>query len=141
MAPVYEAYGLIIPVEGSSTLQVLAPGKALSLTEIARLLDQSHQLIAQRISKLHALALVEQRPDPSDKRRKEYVLTERGEEQWQRLDQLMKATADVNDRLFKEIECDLTSSIDEALKALDRQNYLDRFADFSAQRTTDEVQA
>ena len=93
MKTVYDAHGLAIPVEGSSTLHTLAPGEWMSLTEIARILGQSHQLIAQRIGKLRDLALVQQRDDPSDGRRSEYALTAAGEEEWQRLDRLMVATA------------------------------------------------
>ncbi len=127
MKMVYEKHGLVIPVEGSSTMQVLAPGKWMSLTEIAQALDQSHQLIAQRIGKLRNLSLVTQRSDPKDGRRSEYGLTPAGEEQWQLLDGLMATTSAVNRHLFDEIGCDLLSGIDSALAALARENYVERF--------------
>ncbi|WP_271078835.1 MarR family transcriptional regulator [Aurantiacibacter sp. MUD61] len=127
MKSVYAAHGLVIPVEGSSTLHILAPGTWMSLTEIARDLGQSHQLIAQRIDKLLKLKLVTKRDDPEDGRRSEYGLTPAGQEQWQRLDQLMLATTKVNQQLFEEIGCHLIQALDTAREALIRQDYQTRF--------------
>ena len=127
MKSVYAAHGLVIPVEGSSTLHILAPGTWMSLTEIARALGQSHQLIAQRIGKLLKFGLVVRRDDPNDGRRSEYGLTHDGEDQWRRLDMLMVETARVNKALFDEIGCHLIRALDSAREALAKQDYQTRF--------------
>ena len=141
MRQVYEANDLVIPVEGSSTLQVLAPGENLSLTEIARQLGQSHQLIAQRIGKLQKLGLVEKHPDPDDGRRAYYNLTTEGEIQWHRLDALMVRLASVNAQLFDDIGCDLTRKLDEAMQALASTPYLARFDPDPAEAPIEEISA
>ncbi|MDE1468494.1 MarR family winged helix-turn-helix transcriptional regulator [Aurantiacibacter sp. D1-12] len=140
MKEVYEAHGLVIPVEGSSTLHAIAPGTSASLTEIAATLGQSHQLIAQRIGKLLALELAEKRADPNDGRRSEYILTPAGEEQWHRLDTLMQTIAKVNQRLFAEIGCDLVEGLDRALTALAKEDYQSRSGTVSTPTYKEEVQ-
>lgn len=140
MKEVYEAHGLVIPVEGSSTFHLIAPGAAVSLTEIAATLGQSHQLIAQRVGKLLALELAEKRADPKDGRRSEYTLTQEGEEQWHRLDALMQTTAKVNHSLFDEIGCDLVEGLDRALNALAKEDYQSRFGTVSATTYKEEAQ-
>lgn len=127
MKDVYAEAGLIIPVEGSSTLQSLKPGAGRALADLARSLDQPHQLVAQRLDKLKALKLVTRRADPKDGRRFEYFLTAEGEVQWRLLDTLMQRLIEVNRALFKEIECDLVSRLDDAVKALKSRAYTQRF--------------
>ena len=135
MKTVYEKNGLKIPVEGSSTLHILAPGKRMALTEIARALGQSHQLIAQRLGKLRSLDLIEQLAHPDDKRCTLYTLTPAGEEEWRRLDQLMATTAEVNRGLYEQIGCNLVEALDAATKALERDTYPARFEAVAAGST------
>ena len=127
MQSVYEKRGLIISVEGSSTLQVFSPGARLALADLARILEQPHQLVAQRLQKLVRLDLVIKQPDPTDRRRTEYVLTTDGEHQWQLLSTLMTDAIEVNRGLFDEIGIDLLAALDEAISALHSKSFLERF--------------
>ena len=127
MQQVYEQRGLVIPVEGSSTLQALAPGARLALADLSRDLGQPHQLVAQRLRKLAALELVKSQPDQNDRRRTEYVLTPRGEDQWRLLDALMNEAVEVNRALFAEIGVDLISGLEAATEALEQRSFLERF--------------
>lgn len=127
MQSVYEKRGLIISVEGSSTLQVLKPGTKLALADLARILEQPHQLVAQRIQKLVRLDLVIKQSDPLDGRRTEYVLTTHGEQQWQLLNSLMIDGIDVNRALFDEIGIDLLGGLDAAISALHTRSFAERF--------------
>jgi DNA-binding MarR family transcriptional regulator len=127
MQSVYEKRGLIISVEGSSTLQVLKPGTKLALADLARILEQPHQLVAQRIQKLVRLDLVIKQPDPLDGRRTEYVLTTHGEQQWQLLNSLMIEGIEVNRGLFNEIGIDLLAGLDAAISALNTRSFAERF--------------
>ncbi|MXO55276.1 MarR family transcriptional regulator [Altererythrobacter gangjinensis] len=118
MQLVYEARGLDIPVEGSSTLQALGPNKALSLSDLARNLAQPHQLVAQRLNKLLKRGLIEKTPDLFDKRRSEYSLTPAGLEQWELLDQIMVDAGEANQDLFDEIGVDLIAALENATTTL-----------------------
>ncbi|WP_265562205.1 winged helix-turn-helix transcriptional regulator [Sphingomicrobium arenosum] len=129
IAQVHAARGLVMPVEGTSTLHALAPGTRRSLTEIARQLGQSHQLIAQRLQRLVQQGLATKTADPNDGRRSEYQLTSLGVEQWEILDHFMDDVAIVNRRLFEEIGCDLVAALDAMAKALKHQDYRSRFAE------------
>jgi len=118
MLLVYQARGLDIPVEGSSTLQALGPNKSLSLSDLANNLTQPHQLVAQRLNKLLKRRLITKAPDPSDKRRFEYSLTPAGKEQWALLDQIMVDAGEANQALFDEIGVDLIVALENATTTL-----------------------
>ena len=124
---VYQEYGLVIPVEGSSTLQALRPGTQQALTDLTRTLKQPHQLVAQRLKKLLHLKLVERSPDPKDKRRFHFSLTQAGIKQWQLLDRVMSDAIHVNERLFAEIAVDLIAALDKAISTLTDNSLQHRF--------------
>lgn len=130
MKTVYKSSGLIIPVEGSSTLQALRPGTRQALADLTRTLNQSHQLIAQRLGKLSRLGLIKRSSDPEDKRRSEYVLTDLGVEQWRLLDSVMRETVAINDQLFEEVGVDLTMALDKAISILGERGLDSRFSTF-----------
>ncbi|MCM8557157.1 MarR family winged helix-turn-helix transcriptional regulator [Sphingomicrobium sediminis] len=127
MFHVYRRRGLVIPVEGSSTLQAIAPGQRKAISDLSRQLGQPHQLVAQRIQKLRKMRLLEAEEDPSDRRRTEYRLTSKGEEQWNLLNALMEDAITVNRELFREIDCNLLAALERAIKALSRAGFDDRF--------------
>lgn len=127
MQKVYESKGLVIPVEGSSTLQVLEPKACLALADIARILEQPHQLVAQRIRKLVALGLVKSQQDPNDGRRTEYVLTNLGKVQWQLLDSLMQESIHVNESLYEDAGTDLSAALNAVTTCLQERSFLQRF--------------
>lgn len=57
-APVYEQFGLTIPVITSSTLCIIAEYKKASLLKVTSALKISHQLAAQRVKTLLQLGIV-----------------------------------------------------------------------------------
>jgi DNA-binding MarR family transcriptional regulator len=129
MQKVYEKNGLSIRVQGSSTLQALGPDERLSLADLARKLGQPHQLIAQRIERLLKAGLVSKAPDPADRRRSEYRLTDEGKRQWMILDRLMHEAGTVNEELFREIGTDLVDALERARDRLETRGLHDRFDD------------
>jgi len=132
VAELYLDRGLLIPVELSSTLHSLSYRDAATLTEIAKTLDQPHQLVAQRIHKLEALELLQREPDPKDRRRTRLVLTELGRKQAQILRQSMRDMAGVYEALYEEIGCDLPAMIQAALDAIATRSITDRMSDLLA---------
>ena len=72
--PIYESLGIVVPVKSCSIIHYLNQFDELSITELARHLKQSHQLVKQKIPKLQTLGLIEKRDDSHDKRRSTYHL-------------------------------------------------------------------
>jgi len=124
---VYQQRGITIPVGVSSVLQFLSQNNGSSLTDISKALKLPHQLVAQRTEKLSKLGLIQKHPDPKDKRRSEFQLTERGREQARRLIKCMEDTALVYGDLYDEIGCDLAQALLDAIKALERKPLTVRF--------------
>ena len=138
VADIYTQRGIDIPVELSSTLHSLSYRDGASLTEIAAVLDQPHQLVAQRVKKLIAQGLVVRRRDPDDKRRFELTLTENGAEQARKLRQCMRDMARVYSELYVEIGCDLPAKLVAAMEAISTRSLADRFDDMARLRDTKE---
>ena len=80
-AMIFEEQDIVIPVRSCSLMTALGHLKEASASDLASTLDQSHQLILQKLPKLLRLDLVERNPDPEDARRKVFSLTEKGKEQ------------------------------------------------------------
>lgn len=80
-ADVFRRAGIIIPVKSSSLLVAIATLGPVSVADLVRALDRSHQLIQQKMPKLLALGLVSRRPDPDDQRASLIEVTETGREQ------------------------------------------------------------
>ena len=67
-AEVFKRAGIIIPVKSSSLMGAIGTLGPISVADLVRALDRSHQLIQQKMPKLLALGLVSRRPDPADQR-------------------------------------------------------------------------
>ncbi len=80
-AEVFRRAGIVIPVKSSSLMAAVATLGPVSVADLMRALDRSHQLIQQKMPKLLALDLVSRRPDPADQRAVLIELTDRGREQ------------------------------------------------------------
>ncbi|PQZ83142.1 MULTISPECIES: MarR family winged helix-turn-helix transcriptional regulator [unclassified Brevundimonas] len=87
-AEVFKRAGLIIPVKSSSLMAAIATLGPVSVADLGRALDRSHQLIQQKVPKLVALGLVTRQPDPADQRVNLIAITDRGREQLALLDSL-----------------------------------------------------
>jgi DNA-binding MarR family transcriptional regulator len=81
----YPKAGVSAPPRTASTLLALDANGPLGVTTIAALLRQSHPLVITWIRQLEALALVETRVDPRDRRRSVIALTRKGHGEVKRL--------------------------------------------------------
>ncbi len=127
-AEVYAQRGLAIPLEVSSTLQYLHRQGSLSVADIAKALNLPHQLASQRVEKLAKAKLVRRKADPNDKRRFQLLLTEKGREQAELLEQCMADIARIYEELFQEIGCDLSETLPAATAALQSVPIAERLA-------------
>jgi DNA-binding MarR family transcriptional regulator len=99
-AEVFSRAGIVIPVKSSSLLGAIAMLGPVSVAELVRALDRSHQLIQQKMPKLLALGLVSRRPNPDDQRVSLIEITDKGRAQLALLDELSPEF----DRAYAEIE-------------------------------------
>jgi DNA-binding MarR family transcriptional regulator len=90
------------------------------VADIAKTLEQPHQLVTQRIELLIELGIVRRADDPDDRRRKIVVLTVKGSEQHRRLNACLVRAKAAFAALFREIECDLPAVVLRAMEALER---------------------
>lgn len=124
-AEVFKRAGLVIPVKSSSLLNAIATLGPVSVSDLVRALDRSHQLIQQKVPKLVTLGLVTRRPDPDDQRIIRIEITDRGREQLALLDGLAPAF----ERAYAEIEEDagpVFDGIRRAINALKARALIDR---------------
>jgi len=86
----------------------------VSVADLVRALDRSHQLIQQKIPKLLALDLVSRRPDPNDLRINLIEITDRGREQLALLDRLTPEF----ERAYAEMEQEAGPVFDTVARAI-----------------------
>ncbi|WP_046654231.1 MarR family transcriptional regulator [Brevundimonas diminuta] len=113
-AEVFKRAGIVIPVKSSSLLGAIATLGPVSVADLVRALDRSHQLIQQKIPKLLALDLVSRRPDPNDLRINLIETTDRGREQLALLDRLTPEF----ERAYAEMEQEAGPVFDTVARAI-----------------------
>ncbi len=91
------------------------------MADLAKSLNATHQITAQRVRKLDKLGLIERAPDPKDTRRIELSLTAKGCEQAERLDRCMEAAARAYANLFDELGVDVSAILLRAAEAMRRK--------------------
>ena len=113
-AEVFQRAGIVIPVKSSSLLGAIATLGPVSVADLVRALDRSHQLIQQKMPKLLALGLVSRRPDPDDQRVNLIEITDRGREQLALLDRLTPEF----ERAYAEMEQEAGPVFDTVARAI-----------------------
>ena len=124
-AEVFERAGLVIPVKSSSLMGAIATLGPVSVADLVRALNRSHQLIQQKMPKLLKLGLVSRRPDPDDQRVVLIELTDKGREQLALLDSLDAEF----ERAYAEMEEDagpVFDAISRAIASLKDRPLIDR---------------
>ena len=129
--PVYAALGIIVPVKSCSLVHTLAKLKQASLMELANHLNQSHQLVKQKVPRLLELRIISQSQDPDDKRRTLYQLTEAGQQQAAILNQ--DPMAGIYQQLSDEVGCDIRQVLTRAIEQLQGKDLLTRFQEHNNQ--------
>ncbi|WAC60496.1 MarR family winged helix-turn-helix transcriptional regulator [Brevundimonas sp. SL130] len=126
-AEVFQRAGIVIPVKSSSLMAAIETLGPVSIADLVRALDRSHQLIQQKMPKLLTLGLVSRRPNPDDQRVMLIELTDKGREQLALLD----ALDDQFDRAYAEMEADagpVFDTIGRAIKSLKARPLSERMA-------------
>lgn len=123
--PLYDSLGIVVPVKSCSIIHALNQAQRASVTEIARSLKQSHQLVKQKLPRLQKLGLITASSDPADKRKTDYQLTSMGQDQALLLKQ--HSLAAVYEQLSKEVEADLFKVLTAAIDGLKSKDLMTRF--------------
>ncbi|WP_223669075.1 MarR family winged helix-turn-helix transcriptional regulator [Kangiella shandongensis] len=125
--PIFDSLGIIVPIKSCSTLLTLSELDQASLADIARQLQQSHQLVKQKLPKLIKLDLIQQTADPEDKRRTLYFLTPQGKSQTQKIRDYLEQSETLVDSISKDIGVDLFDAIDQAIESMQNKSLWERF--------------
>lgn len=123
--PVYQALGIIVPVKSCSLVHCLAQLKEASLVDLAKQLNQSHQLVKQKMPRLSELGLISRNADPDDKRRTLYRLTAKGMEQAAILNK--NPMEQIYQQLSEEVAADIQHVLLSAIERLQAKDLLSRF--------------
>ncbi len=110
----------------SSTLLALDRKGALSVTELAALLRQSHQLAQQWVTDLRARGLVKTAPDPQDARRSLISLTAKGRKAVDKLKSAIEPIEAATRGLLEEISPGLYEAVWGIEGALRAQPFIGR---------------
>ena len=127
--PIYQSIGIVVPVKSCSVIHYLNRYDDLSVTDLAKHLKQSHQLIKQKLPKLQQLGLIIQRSDSNDKRRTTYHLTASGRKQARLLEENSFST--VYQHLSDEIGADLYKVLNDAIIGLQQKDLMTRFQEIN----------
>ncbi|MEM9385181.1 MAG: hypothetical protein AAGA68_08990 [Pseudomonadota bacterium] len=124
-----QAAGITIPVRSVSTLLYLHQEGPSSLVEIARALNEPHQLTAQRTSRLSSLSMLSSRADTKDRRRRMFSLTPKGKREATKVQARCKEALVVFDNLNSELNVNVARLLDAAYDALLTRSMLARSTD------------
>lgn len=117
---------IIIPSRAVACTLFIGDTDRVSVADIAKALDEPHQLTTQRTDVLSELGLLKRIDDPDDSRRKLLMLTRKGKDQYRRLIIRLAEIEQAFLGLYAEIECDLPIVLARAIEALDRTPMLKR---------------
>ncbi len=120
--------GLSLPSRSVSSVLLIGERGQISAADIAKELQQPHQLVTQRIEILIKLGLLDRIDDPSDGRRKILELTRKGKKELRLLEICLHEAERAFLDLYQEIECDLSAVTLRAMKVLSSMSILDRIA-------------
>lgn len=115
------------PVVVSSTLLFLDSVESASTMEIGRVLNHTHQLVAQRIKILLKHNLIAGMPDPNDKRKTLYHLTAAGQQKAQILQLYCDDARIAFQSLSDELGVDIQQLLNDISSALKKKSFAERF--------------
>ena len=118
--------GVEFPARAISAALLIGERGPISAAEIATVLEQPHQLVAQRVELLRKAGVVDRITDPKDARRKLLQFTDKGQDQFEKLKTCLVQSENALVSMFSEINCDLPTAITSAAEALRKQSLLAR---------------
>ncbi|WP_229956120.1 MarR family transcriptional regulator [Parasphingorhabdus litoris] len=125
---IFAEFGIVIPVRSCSLMTSLAKLGSASASDLASALEQSHQLVLQKLPKLVQLGLLVRTQDETDARRKLFSLTDEGIDQLEKFDRCSVLLRKAYAELFAEVG-DINLLISNAIDALNQKPLCNRLSD------------
>lgn len=126
MARVYKDQGIDFEPRWFTFFQLILQQKEVSVTEIARELNQSHPAAVQVLNMLEKKKLVTTRKDKSDHRKRLVRLSKKGQQLAQKLAPLWESVQEVSQELLNESDPDLLDRITKVENALKYKSTYER---------------
>lgn len=118
--------GVDFSIRAAPIVLLLTKKGPLAAADVAKALNQPHQLVAQRLDALVDLKIIARVSDPGDARRKLLKITPKGRTQLIRLKDTLDLIEVAYEQVFEKIGCDLAAKVLEAAEALTREPFPDR---------------
>lgn len=125
--PLLEERGIELAPRTVSVALSLSAHPGATTTDLADWLGLSHQLVSQRLAKLIASGLAEHEVSPADRRRRQHLLTAKGEEEVEKMKPFLADVQRIFDELFGQIQVDLLAAARKAIHALEDRTITQRF--------------
>jgi DNA-binding MarR family transcriptional regulator len=118
--------GVDFSIHAAPIVLLLTKKGPLTAADVAKILSQPHQLVAQRLDALVGLKIVTRVSDTADARRKLLKITPKGRLQLSQLKETLDLIEVVYERIFAKLGCDLAALVLEAADELSREPLADR---------------
>ncbi len=122
----YRDAGLSFPPRASSTILLISERDGVTTADIARELQQPHQLATQRVETLIKSGLLRRKSDPADARRRRLLLTKNGKREVAVLRATLHDAKKMYEDLFQEIGANLSENAQFAMSALEEKSIIER---------------
>lgn len=137
---IYAMYGVDLNPRWFPVFYVLSQGEALSTTEIARLIGQTHASVSQVIQAMRRKGVVETTKSPADARTNAIRLSDKGRETLEKLQVQLIDVENAAETLLSEAQYNLWKAIEEMEFLLDQQDFFSRVRQIRKERERQAVE-
>ncbi len=130
----YELYGVDADPRWFPVLYTLGRGERRTVTELARIVGQSHAAVSQVVKAMSAAGLIDAVGCPDDGRARKLGLTQAGRDRVARMKHQLRDVTDAAESMLAQSEHNLWSAIADAEQALSEQSFFDRVVESRRQR-------
>ena len=123
---IYSLYNVEIQPKWYPVIAVLAENGSSTITEIAKIIGQTHPSVSYIVKELSLSSLIEEADDSTDKRQNKVKLTPKGQKTWQQMKQVLADVETAVCELNKHTTQNLWVAIAEWQKLLSEKSLLER---------------
>lgn len=120
--------GVELSTRAAPIILMLMKHGPMTAAEVAKALNQAHQLVTHHVDALVSLEIITRVGDPGDGRRKLLKVTPKGDVQLVKLKEILDLIEVAYEDMFAKIDCDLAAKVLEATAELSRSPLSERIA-------------
>ena len=120
--------GVELSTRAAPIILMLMKHGPMTAADVAKALNQAHQLVTHHVDALVSLEIVTRVSDPGDARRKLLKVTPKGHVQLVKLKEILDLIEVVYEDIFGKLGCDLAAKVLEASGELSRSPLAERIA-------------